>query len=703
VLISTDEIYAGAYGVLPETLQESPTWSSEYPIGFTEQYPQMGGYSYYSSSNYTPGYYLRSAANAYDFQLSTSARGLIMASHDPFNAETSIEYDVYNLLPVLVTDPELNSIAAFYNYRVLQVYRVIDINQNISVFDFSPLGLLRASALLGKGTEGDYKGAGTGFYNMYEPSTRLAYDFNSFKNNRLPVWVKTIKREYHFQQFVNDNTITTIEYSDGFGRMLQTRTQAEDVIFGNTENERITGSSGLPSLQSENANTLGVERYAESALNVVVNGWQIFNNKGKVVEKYEPYFDAGFDFLLTTNNQKKAKIKIFYDPRGQVVRTINPDESEQRVIYGVPLQVSQPGSFVPTAWETYTYDANDLDPNSPHFGTPNSAKVDALGRTVQTIDRLESNNSTTANVRMLYEYDVRGNLLNVYDAYNNNVFLHKYDLRSPNKEGERIPPLYTRHINKGISTVVFDCTGKPVETRDAKGALSLVAYDMMQRPLTIWCRDIESEAVTKRQVMVYGYDSSQNNTGKLVEHYDESGYQNTSSYDFKGNLLYKIKQVIDNNGINNAIYNSYLSGWNSMYCYRVNWDAGITLTGYFETNMDYDALNRITRLMYPIDDSGTRNELYSYYNNAGALKSVYLGGTEYVKHIAYNAKGQRLLIAYGNSLMTRYTYNEQTFRLERMRTERYSYYQSDQDIIMIMKLAVVSKILLMCMTKREIF
>ena len=49
-----------------------------------------------------------------------------------------------------------------------------------------------------------------------------------------------------------------------------------------------------------------------------------------------------------------------------------------------------------------------------------------------------------------------------------------------------------------------------------------------------------------------------------------------------------------------------------------------------------------------------------------------LDGTTYVEHIAYNAKGQRTLIAYGNGVMTRYAYDPQTFRLARLRTERYT-------------------------------
>lgn len=60
------------------------------------------------------------------------------------------------------------------------------------------------------------------------------------------------------------------------------------------------------------------------------------------------------------------------------------------------------------------------------------------------------------------------------------------------------------------------------------------------------------------------------------------------------------------------------------------------------------------------------------YNGAGALESVDFDGTDFVRHIAYNAKGQRLLIAFGNGVMTRYAYNSETFRLTRQRSETYT-------------------------------
>jgi YD repeat-containing protein len=81
------------------------------------------------------------------------------------------------------------------------------------------------------------------------------------------------------------------------------------------------------------------------------------------------------------------KIKMYYDPLGRVVRTVNPDASEQRVVFGVPLALDTPTSYSPTPWESYTYDAEDLDVSSDHYATPKSAVADALGRSVKTIDR----------------------------------------------------------------------------------------------------------------------------------------------------------------------------------------------------------------------------------------------------------------------------------------------------------------------------
>jgi RHS repeat-associated protein len=117
--------------------------------------------------------------------------------------------------------------------------------------------------------------------------------------------------------------------------------------------------------------------------------------------------------------------------------------------------------------------------------------------------------------------------------------------------------------------------------------------------------------------------------------------------------------------------------------FRIDWQppAGATLDAYASTLLDptpyrtsstYDALNRLKSMLCPEDASGARKQLIPRYNSAGALEHVELDGVVYVDRIAYSAKGQRLLICYGNGLMTRYAYDPQTFRLTRLRSERYA-------------------------------
>jgi RHS repeat-associated protein len=389
------------------------------------------------------------------------------------------------------------------------------------------------------------------------------------------------------------------------------------------------------------------------------------------------------------------KIKMYYDPRGNVIRTVNPDASEQWVVHGKPdtlssISVQNSWSFnlspfggvgggSPTPWESYTYDANDLGDRthgtfgaiSNHWNTPGSSIVDALGRTVKATSRLGQ--TTNDELVMRNEYDIQGNVLSTIDSLNRIVFRHKYGLAKQ--------LLWKEHIDSGVSTAIADATGKAVELGDAKGAQVLSSYDTISRPENVWAKDKSGEATTLRQHLIYGDSAGltdpedQNYLGKLYQHYDDAGLTQINNYDFKGNVTEKFRQVISD-----AELLSVLGGL-TVDCYRVDWtglDTARLDTQEHQTNSAYDALNRITELIYPEDTGSERKVLLPTYNNAGALEKVVLfddiGGTPstYVNHIAYNAKGQRLLIALGNGVMTRYTYDQKTFRLKRQRTETYS-------------------------------
>jgi hypothetical protein len=188
------------------------------------------------------------------------------------------------------------------------------------------------------------------------PSRRLEYDLLAFAERGQPVHVRKTARVHHDTDTDvpaerRDDEIVSVEYSDGFGRLLQTRTQAEDVLFG---------GGVLSAHQTEPVTmTVGRARQPGAPDNVIVSGWQVYDNKGRVVEKYEPFFATGYDFTAPVDAELGRKATIFYDPRGQATRTLNPDGSEQLTVIGVPIDLADPDVFAPTPWESFAYDAND--------------------------------------------------------------------------------------------------------------------------------------------------------------------------------------------------------------------------------------------------------------------------------------------------------------------------------------------------------
>ena len=720
-LVLTDAILVDAYRSGPTVLNPperppyldpvgAPAWTSEYPAEFRTLIPLLAGYVFHRGGlqpEDTRGYFSQSARRGYDFQLSpgTTGRGLVLASHDPLGHDTTITYDRFDLMAVSVTDPAQMVVRAEFDYRVLLPRRIVDPNQNDSVFTFSPLGLLSQAFVRGKSGEGD----------RTKPGLALAYNFLAFVDskrldptNPQPVYVHSTRRVHHDSDTdvppsALDDTIESRQFSDGFGRQLQARAQAEDLLFG----DPAFGDAVLPADQGDESGTragvTGRQRAPGGPSNVVVSGWQIYDNKGRVVEKYEPFYSTGFEYLAPNDAQFGEKVETFYDSRGQVIRSVNPDGSEQRVIFGVPGTIaapdlSRPDVFEPTPWEAYTYDANDNAGRThpataasyrDHWNTPASILIDAVGRTVLAAAR---NRDKPANpggplpplreLRTASAYDIRGNALTATDALGRVALACVYDLANQ--------PLRVDSIDAGIRRTVLDAAGHPIEGRDGKGALVLRAYDASNRPTHMWAKEADADPVTLRGLNLYGDDPNAGATpqqaadgnllGKLYRSYDEAGRLSCEKYDFKGGLIEKSRHVIGDEAILSS-FEPPPPGWN-IRAYRVDWNLNSAATldaraaalldpTEYRTSMRHDALGRATTLRCPQDLTGARKTLRPQYNRAGALQGVSLDGASYVAHIAYNAKGQRVLIAYGNGVMTRQAYDTKTFRLTRLRSERY--------------------------------
>jgi RHS repeat-associated protein len=707
-LVHTSNLLTEAYGNTPPpylTPGATIPWTAEYPAEFRTHLAALPGRAGYEiQMGVQAEYFSQPDRRSYDVHASQNGlgQGLLRARRGPLGQETNITYDPYDLLPTVVTeviDSATNWVLttqAEYNYRVLQPSLLTDSNGNENGFAFTPAGLLQEQWIRGHPTraEGDRQ----------HPSLRLEYDFQAYSNSvqqdplrPKPVFARTIRRIHHDTQTgvpqpERDETIETREFSDGFGRLIQSRAQAEDMLFG----DATWGQAVISSDQSTPpAPTTGRRRRANDPLNVLVSGWQLYDNKGRVVEKYEPFFGQDWEYQPESEAKQGVFATLFYDPRGRLIGTVNPNGSEQRMIYGVPRSLEQPTEFDPTPWETYTYDANDLagatHPNQSqtydhHWSTPASTRIDALGRTVEMVERNRA--PRTGGVLPLGEeyrtrstYDIRGNLLTVTDPLGRLAFRYSYDLADR--------PLRVVSLDGGDRQAALDAAGNVLETRDNKGALALRLHEGLNRPTHLWARDGTNQILTLRERLIYGDEPGlnlppdRNPLGRIYQYYDEAGRVTFVRYDFKGNLLEKERQVIDPAQIANVFAGAAGVNW-QVQAYRVDWEppTGQTLLTHagnlldptrYETSTTYDALNRVRALRYPTDTAGVRRELRPLYNRAGTLEQVTLDGATYVERIAYDAKGQRTLIAYGNGVMTRCAYDRDTFRLVRLCTERFTH------------------------------
>jgi RHS repeat-associated protein len=650
-------------------------WGAEYPGGFREATPPLAGYLHVAGT----GYFVVAERLRYDFQSGDVSRGVVRERLDALGSSQTIELDEYDLFPTRHIDAVGLVTEAVHDYRVFMPRAITDANGNTVEAAYSPAGMVVAQFVRGKSGEGD----------TTDPSVRYEYDLRAFEERAQPMSVRSIRRVHHDSETdvppdERARTIESIEYFDGFGRVLQARAQAEDTLYG----DPAFGGSGLP-LDPSAPNAPAVGRTAPD--HVVVTGSQTYDNKGHVIEKYEPFFSRGWSFSLAGSSEIGQKTTLFYDTRGQLVRTVSPDGSESIVVFGTPIDIADPTAFRPTPWESYAYDANDNAGRThattsigyrSHWNTPTSKTVDGLGRSVATVVR-NGSDPTADWFTTRTTYDIRGNLLAVVDPLGREAFRYTYDLLSRRWR--------SRGIDAGQRDQVLDALGQPIEARDAKGALVLQAFDLLHRQTRMWARDSASSPVQLRQVFGYGDEGPpterdaarlHNLLGMLVSQHDASGMVRHRAFDFKGNLVEKARRPIADARILEAFANAPSNGWD-VTAYSTDWEPppGQTIADVeqqvldvqvYETSTTFDALGRSTTVRLPGAVDDRRRVIRATYNSIGGLERVQLDGETYVDRIAYDAGGRRVLIAYGNGIMTRYAYDPRSLRLARMRSERFT-------------------------------
>ena len=691
--------------VLPEERLTPPDWSvswgAEYVEEFRQALPDGAGYTYRRADDaHFDGYY-ETTQRHFDVQDDqVLGRGLCVWQRDELGQLTTIAYDDYQLLPATVTDPAGLARSATYDYRVFKPSVVVDPNGNQTTVAYTPLGLPAWIAVAGKRGErvGDVPA---------QPGTSFAYGLTAYDEsrpeNRQPAWVHTIRTTEHAWTLVGAEEralgraltpaeiasllaanapeaapgrhVQRREHSDGLGRLVQTRNQAGGFVIDDL---------GLPADPGAAVGPVVAHEQDDAVSRVIVSGWQAYDNKARVVERWEPFFDLGWEYRRPTDAQLAGllrKLTTFYDPHGLAVRTVLADGSEQRLVPGIPSDPANPDEYAPSPWESCAYDANDnagrtdaarSQPWSDHWNTPTTTREDALGRAVVTVQRSDGRELVTTR-----RYDMDGNLLDVVDPLGRPVSRVAYDARRRAWSSQL--------LDAGTTRTVLDPLGGAIEQRDDKGALTLTDFDAAHRQRRRWMRDRADDVPTLREVVVYGDQAGLPNAaaanlrGRAYESYDEAGRKRTPEYDFKGNVLEQRRQTLRLDLLLAGLPGP-AAAWSDT-AYRVDWQppAGETLDAHaaalldgvsYDISTTYDALQRPTTVRAPLDVTGRRATVTPTYDAGGALTQIDLDGTPFVERVTHDARGQRLLCVLGNRVMTRYAYDAGTFRLARLRSER---------------------------------
>ena len=594
---------------------------------------------------------------------------LPQATIDPFGNATTYEYDPYHLLTVKVTDALNNqTVVEKIDYQTLQPQRIKDINQNISEVIFDPMGMVIVSSFYGT-ENGELQGFSPleNYQNQALPelaqlmanpqdylqgaASYFYYDLFAWQTQQIPVHAVSLSREDYGN---NGRILTSIAYSDGFGRDLQSKVKADG------------GTAFLVNSDGSIETQISEERWLTS-------GHTVYNNKGNPVKQYEPYYLNTYEYVNNEIiNQFGVSATLYYDPLQRVICT----ESAKGFLTKV--------EFNP--WSEKNYDENDTVKDSsfyqnflanyPDNPTPEQRNErDALDKAaefentpvINYLDSLGNNFLVNDNgLTSCYKYDIQGRLIESVDprlyaanlsegtAYYN--FKYLYPMMGDT-------PWVTDSTDGGVNLSFNNVLGNHLWNRSPRNFDQVIDYDQLQRKVKIRTKGIKNDGTvaTDNVVETFIYGESQPNAadynlrGQLYQLRDQSGLITNSQYDIQGNLLETSRQLTKN------------------YQYYVNWNDNVELEEEVYTNkFAFNAIQQLIAETTPEGSIKTNN-----YNLLGLLEKITVtlpDGTlkPIINHIEYDAKGQRVAVDYGNGVSTSYSYEETTFRLIKLHSTRSS-------------------------------
>lgn len=635
---------------------------------------------------------------------------------DPFGHDTTVRFDSHDLLVVETRDAVGNVTTVLANdYRVLQPRIVRDPNGNRSAVAFDALGMIAGTALMGKAPPAPAEGDSLdGFAAdlsdatiddfllaadpqalapglLADATTRIVYDLHRFRRTRgqhpaepgqwQPACAATLARETHASAPLPPQGLRiqlSFAYSDGFGREIQQKLQAEPgrVPQRDGAGRIVVGADGQPLMAPEPA-----------ARRWVGSGWTVFNNKGKPVRQYEPFFTDTHRFEFEP--KIGVSLVLFYDPAERMIATLHPNHTYEKVVFD--------------AWCQRTYDVNDTcaprgsqtgdprtDPDirgyveahfatldaaaaapwvswyqqrvggglgpleraaarkaAAHADTPTTQYLDVLGRPflTQAHNRVVCSdhplNGTEAVFATRVELDIEGHERAVRDAdtraldaqgnpavdpLGRVVMRYAYDLL-----GNRI---HQSSMEAGARWMLNDVAGNPIRAWDSRGHDFVSSYDVLRRPLAETVRGT-SAASDPRTLVVEPIVIRRIEYGEGVA--DAAGL----------NLRTRIHREFDAAGIVTHAAPNPVTGTLEAYDFKGNplrstrqlvsdykgipdWRPGLAaapaLQGEtFAASTRYDALNRPIQSIAPHSSAGALLSVTQpVYNEAGLLDRIHV-------------------------------------------------------------------------------
>ncbi|HEV7235491.1 MAG TPA: RHS repeat-associated core domain-containing protein, partial [Ktedonobacteraceae bacterium] len=650
----------------------------------TNYWIRSGKIYFYPDISTTPDIKTIPAATAADVTFAKSNFFAPVAYEDNTGKLSKVLNDSHKLYvarSIDALDNETNVIG--FSFRTMQPYILSDQNNNLTAARFDELSLVTHEFVMGKEGEflGDFFDRGSSeLSTLDQPGTILSYDFRYYTSaGKLPCVIKTSKREKHYYKdpqpsgqsggvvgwlqnlFGSGGSSTgpqtdpqpiwqdSYAYTDGSAHVVLNKVQAEPGLAPqrDAQGKIELDGAGNPVLTD-----------TTPALRWIGNGKILYNNKGKAVKQYEPYFDSSFEF-----NREEELVGLghtsvlYYDAAGRMIRTEKPDGTFSKQEFD--------------AWAQQIYDANDtvldsqwyanriggqLGPDEQsaaqqtavHAGTPSRMWLDSLGRSFLTAAHnkaLRSNETVQEDFHYTRtQFDIESRPVNTTDPRGNMVMSWMYDMLGN--------ICFQHSMDAGDRWMLADAMSRPFRLWDSRKQVFSYEYDDLHRPLNLIVNTGAGDIVFEKYVYGEGVtnDIQNNLRGNVYQQCDTACQSTMTAYDFKGNLLAGSKRLL------------------SDYKNAPDWKGSPALDSeIFNGETSYDALSRPVQIITA--DSSVFVPVYNEGNMLSGM-DVFLSGattkTNFISKITYNAKRQREQIYYGNTSTTRYDYDPFNYRLLRL-------------------------------------